>query len=300
MKKVICRIFGGVGNQLFCYAAARRLALINQAELVIDDVSGFLHDHTYQRYSQLEHFNITCRKATPTERLEPFSRARRYCRRKWNQRLPFNHRTFLTQEGMDFDPRLLSFKLQDNIYLEGYWQSEEYFKDIELTIRQDLKIKSSIDNINLKIAEKIQANTSVAIHIRFFDEPNTQSINAHNASYNYYNQAIKYMEDKIYPPPHYFIFSDRPDAIHSHISLPSHRNTIIYHNKGDNNAYKDLWLLQQCQHFIIANSTFSWWGAWLAENMDKCIIAPSFEIKHNNSLAAWGFKGLLPQKWIRL
>ena len=79
--KIIPRIFGGLGNQLFCYAAARRLALVNHAELVIDDVSGFAFDEVYQRHYQLDHFNIPCRKATAAERLEPFSRVQRYLKR---------------------------------------------------------------------------------------------------------------------------------------------------------------------------------------------------------------------------
>lgn len=121
--KLIPRIFGGLGNQLFCYAAARRLALVDQAELVIDDVSGFVRDHGYQRHYQLGHFNIPCRKATPAERLEPFSRVRRYLKRRWNQRLPFAQRAYLVQAGIDFDPCILHFKPQGTVYLEGYWQT---------------------------------------------------------------------------------------------------------------------------------------------------------------------------------
>ena len=127
-KKIITRIVGGLGNQLFIYAAARRLALVNHAELVLDDVSGFVRDHDYKRQCQLDHFKITCRKATAAERLEPFSRVSRYLKRRWNQSLPFAQRTYLVQEGMDYEPRLLQLKPQGTLYLEGYWQSEKYFK----------------------------------------------------------------------------------------------------------------------------------------------------------------------------
>ena len=88
-NKIICRIVGGLGNQLFCYASARRLALVNNAQLVIDNVSGFTHDVAYRRQYQLDHFNIYSRKATLVERLEPFSRSRRFLRRGFNQLLPF-------------------------------------------------------------------------------------------------------------------------------------------------------------------------------------------------------------------
>ena len=135
--KVIVRILGGLGNQLFCYAAARRLALVNDAELVLDTVSGFTYDRVYRRQYQLDHFNIPCRKATPTERLEPFGRLRRWLLRTWNRRLPFEKRSYIFQEGLDFDPRLLEFKPRGTVYLEGYWQSEKYFKDVEDIIRQE-------------------------------------------------------------------------------------------------------------------------------------------------------------------
>ena len=140
--KITPRIFGGLGNQLFCYAAARRLALVNNAELVLDDVSGFTYDDFYQRHYQLDHFSIPCRKATPAERLEPYHRVRRYLKRRWNQRKPFAQRAYLVQAGIDFDPSLLHFKPKGTVYLEGYWQSEEYFMDVADTLRQDFRIIS--------------------------------------------------------------------------------------------------------------------------------------------------------------
>ena len=108
--KLITRIFGGLGNQLFCYAAARRLALANNADLVLDDVSGFAYDAVYQRHCQLDYFIIPCRKAAAVERLVPFSRPRLALKRSWNQCLPFEPRAYLVQEGIDYGPRLLHFK----------------------------------------------------------------------------------------------------------------------------------------------------------------------------------------------
>ena len=92
MYKLIPRITGGIGNQLFTYAAARRLALVNSLDLVIDHVSGFQFDIVYKRDYQLDHFNIPCRKASAIERMEPFSRIRRYIMVKWSQCLPFEKR----------------------------------------------------------------------------------------------------------------------------------------------------------------------------------------------------------------
>ena len=293
--KLILRLFGGLGNQLFCYAATRRLALVNQAELVIDDVSGFVHDHEYQRHYQLGHFNIPCRKATPAERLEPFSRVRRYLNRRWNQHLPFAQRAYLMQAGVDFDPRLLHFKPQGTVYLEGYWQSEDYFKDVADTLRQDLQIKPPSDAANLVMAAKIGRCTAVAVHVRFFDELHAIGIN--NAPGDYYTRSVALMES-LAPTAHYFIFSDKPEAARASIPLPDARVTMVAHNQGDELAYADLWLMTQCHHFIIANSTFSWWGAWLAAQPEKHVIAPGFEMRQGKMW--WGFKGLLPGEWIKV
>jgi hypothetical protein len=293
--ELIPRIVGGLGNQLFCYAAARRLALVNNAELVLDHVSGFAYDTAYQRHYQLDHFNIPCRKATAVERLEPFSRLRRALKRKWNQRLPFDQRAFLVQEGIDYDPRKLHFKPQGTVYLEGYWQSENYFKDVEATIRQDLQIKPPTDAANLAMAEHIRSCTAVAVHVRFFDEPHATGIN--NAPGDYYTRAVEAME-RLAPAAHYFIFSDRPDAARTRIPLPDARVTLVALNQGDEQAYADLWLMTLCQHFIIANSTFSWWGAWLAAHLGKQVIAPGFEMRQGKMW--WGFDGLLPGEWIKL
>lgn len=295
MKKVIVRIIGGIGNQLFCYAAARRLATVNCAELVVDDVSGFLYDRQYQRQSQLDHFEIPCRKATPVERLEPFARIRRALNRKWNLRLPFEQRLYLQQEFMDFDSRLLQVKLRDTVYLEGYWQSEIYFKDIEDIIRADLRIRPPTDEVNLALSARIRGCNAVAVHVRFFDAPSEQGIN--NAPDDYYARAVTRME-ALAPRAHYFVFSDQPATARKRIPLPDDRVTLVAHNSGDANAYADLWLMTLCKHFIIANSTFSWWGAWLANNPGKLVIAPGFEIREGKMW--WGFDGLLPQAWIKL
>lgn len=292
-NKLIVRICGGLGNQLFCYAAARRLALTNNAELVIDDTSGFSYDCLYQRKYQLDHFHIPCRKAKSWERLEPFSRIRRYLKRKINIRFPFEYRNFIIQEKTDYDQRLLELNFHGTVFMEGYWQSENYFKSIEETIRQDLRITPPTDKKNLCLAKNISRNNAVAVHARFFDEPNENSV--HNAPSNYYKIATKKILETSHDA-HFFLFSDRPEAAKKLISLPDNLITCVSHNIGDEAAYADLWLMTHCKHFIIANSTFSWWGAWLGENKQKQIIAPSFKIP--NGKMSWGFNGLIPEEWI--
>lgn len=292
---IIPRIIGGLGNQLFCYAAARRLALANHAELAIDDVSGFVHDHAYRRHYQLDHFNIPCRKATSAERLEPLSRGRRYLLRSVNRRKPFDARNYIQQECIDFDPRLLNLRPQGTVYLEGYWQSERYFKDVDPTIRHDLRIHPPADEINRAMAAQIAGCHAIAVHVRFFDAP--QEAGTNNAPVAYYERSVREMENLV-PDAHYFVFSDQPTAARAIIPLPDERMTLISHNRGDQFAYADLWLMTQCRHFIIANSTFSWWGAWLSNNPEKRVVAPGFEMREGKMW--WGFDGLLPDEWIKL
>jgi hypothetical protein len=293
---ITVRIIGGLGNQLFAYAAARRLALVNEAELVLDHVTGFAHDR-YNRHYQLYHFSIPCRKASAMERLQPFPHLQRKLLLLINRHRPFESRSYLKQEGIDFDTRLLTLRSRPNLYIEGYWQSEGYFKDVEQQIRQDLRIHPPTDSTNLAMAEQIRQHVAVAVHVRFFDDPiaNTGSI-GNNAPDGYYQRALSASESRI-PGAHYYLFSDRPDAAQALIPLPDDRVTLVHHNVGDKNAYADLWLMSQCQHFIIANSTFSWWGAWLANNINKTVIAPGIEIR--NGSASWGFKGLIPNGWIK-
>ncbi len=291
-RKVIVRVKGGIGNQLFCYAAARRLALANNAELVIDNVTGFVRDRQYFRHYALHHFQIPCRTATAAERLEPLERYRRAIIKWLSRRKAFSERRYLEQEKQEFDDRLLTLKIKGTLYLDGYWQSEGYFKDVKAKIREDLRIIPPIDTVNKEMAARIKDSMAVAVHFRFFDPPDVEA--KHNTSASYYQRAINLIEKKTYSP-HYFLFSDHPEMAETLITMPKARVTVISHNKGDENAYADLWLMTQCKHFIIANSSFSWWGAWLGENADTIVIAPNIVVR---GITSWGFKGLIPKRWL--
>jgi len=294
MRKIITRIKGGLGNQLFCYATARRLALVNNAELVIDNVTGFSRDVQYCRRYMLDHFCISARKATPAERLIPFERYRRGFIKWLSSKKPFEERKYLGQEGNEFDERLLTLKVKKTLYLDGYWQSEAYFKDVEQIIREDLRVNPPYDSENNSMAKKIRGVNSVAIHIRCFDLPHSTEL--HNVSVDYYQRAICVMESKI-KSPHYFLFSDNVDVAREKVILPKGRVTCISHNAGDERAYADLWLMTHCRHFITANSTFSWWGAWLGGGKEKIVVTPDLKI---GGVGGWSFKGLIPDEWVKL
>ncbi len=295
MSKIVARIKGGLGNQLFCYAAARRLSLVSNAELVIDDATGFVRDRQFNRQYMLDHFNIPVRKATPAERLEPLERYRRGVKKWLSRKKPFAERSYLEQEKADFDERLLALKPKGTIYLDGLWQSENYFKDIEQTIREDLQIIPPTDFLNNGMAEKIYNNQAVALHVRWFDRPGNNV--TRNVSAEYYQAAITLMEEKV-EAARYFIFSDDPEAARSILSLPEERVTFVSHNQSDESAYSDLWLMTLCRYFINANSTFSWWGAWLSSYAEKMVVTP--DPNKFCKLTTCGFKGLIPDGWIRL
>lgn len=288
MAKVIARIKGGLGNQLFCYAAARRLALANEAELVLDDVTGFVRDVQYKRSYMLDNFSIPARKATPAERMEPLERYRRGLAKWLSRRRPFSERTYMEQEGLEFDPRLLSLKVREQIYLDGYWHSENYFKDCEEALRKDLRITPPSDLENQRIAGQISSGNSVALHVRWFEAPGAPEVL--NASVDYYKRAIEFIDGKL-GNPRYFLFSDNPAAAKARLSLPEGRVTEVSHNRGDAAACADLWLMSRCSNFIIANSTFSWWGAWLGENRDKIVVAPKSGFANDDAV---------PEAWHRM
>lgn len=290
-NKVIARIKGGLGNQLFCYAAARRLALANNAELVIDDVTGFARDRQYRRKYMLGHFNIAARKAAPAERLEPFERCRRGAAKFLSKAKPFFQRSYLEEESAVFDPRLLDFKVQGALYLDGLWQCEKYFKDAERTIREELRISPPRDPANAAMAEKIRGCNAVSLHVRWFDDA-AKKDSAINLPPAYYTRAVKEITRKV-QDPHFFIFSDDPAAARQVPGLPGDRSTVVSHNQGEESAYTDLWLMTQCKHFIAANSTFSWWGAWLADmNAAKQVIVPDAIRKFNADIIPPGWESL--------
>lgn len=270
--KLIARIKGGLGNQLFCYAAARRVALAHDLELIIDDVTGFVRDHTYQRRYGLGAFSIPCRTAAPWERMAPFERGRRAMAKLIARSRPFQNRAYVEEEGSGFDPRLMALKSRRSRYLDGLWQDERYFAAIEDALRADLQLTLSPDPANRAMAQRISACSSVALHVRFFESP-TAGADGRNVGKRYYRQAIDQIEASM-DSPHYFVFSDDVAAAMRKLALPEGRFTPVVHNRGEEGAIFDFWLMSQCRNVIMANSTFSWWAAWLGRPNGGMILMP--------------------------
>jgi len=295
MNKVIVRITGGLGNQMFCYAAARRLAWVNNAELVIDDKTGFKRDKEFKRKYMLDNFNINSRKATYFEKMEPFERYRRGWAKFVSSKKSFYNRKYIEQEVRNYDSRLLEYKIKGSVYLDGLWLNEGYFKDIENIIRNDLQIKLPRDELNRKMFEKVISCNAVAIHVRWFDKPNYKD-SKNNIRKDYYQKAIKIIMDKL-QKPYFFIFSNDPKSAMQILNIPSEIVNVVDHNKDENSACYDLWLMRHCKHFITVNSTFSWWGAWLSESRTKIVIAPSVKLY---GVASWIFEELIPDDWVTI
>jgi hypothetical protein len=181
-------------------------------------------------------------------------------------------------------------------YVNGNWQSEKYFMQIENKIRNAFVFKN-IDTKNNEIALKMANSISVALHIRRGDYLGN-SIYSGVCTEDYYTKAIELLLNKINNQGNirFYVFSDDKEFSNKFIAKLKIPADLIEINKG-NESYKDLWLMTQCKHNIIANSSFSWWGAWLNNNPDKIIIAPQIWFNESNED---NYKDIVPEQWIKI
>lgn len=275
--QVIAHIFGGLGNQLFCYAAARRLALVNDVPLKMDTRSGFVRDR-YKREYLLDRFAIDCEEASDWESyMHSGGRVRRKLAAMVNRHLPFDRRWYVEEEQSHrFDPRLLEFEVARSVYLSGYWQSEKYFADIEDVLRQNLRFRMSHRASSRQMAEEIANTDSVCVHMRNFKRAphvTSGSIWTKPLAFAYYQKAIRKMKQELEQPA-FYCFSDDIDWARVQLSMESVPIVYVDANagRGYNGAVDDLWLISKCKHYILSNSTFSWWGAWLGREEDGLVV----------------------------
>jgi len=290
---IITQLIGGLGNQMFQYAAGRSLALLHNTELRLD-ISKFkkIKGITPREYS-LSPFTIKETFASDEDlqrvkihsfRLQNFF-VELYCAFTGNSSI-----TYKKEPHFHFDPDF--FTLPDNIYLEGYWQSEKYFKSIEDIIRQEFTLREEPDATNTSMAEKILKSNAISIHVRRGDYIENQvTFNHHGVcSSEYYHTAIEFVANKSFNP-HFYIFSDDPLWVKQNLVV-NYPHTYVTHNQSIKDS-SDLWLLSLCKHHIIANSSFSWWGAWLSTNPEKMVIAPKKWVNNPNMET----RDLIPESW---
>lgn len=291
---IIVNLKGGLGNQLFQYAAGKALAERHQTELKLD-LSWF--QASSSRQYQLHHFAISAEHATQQE-LKKFTGKYKSITKKiwWQIKSLKNQYRVYKEPSFNFNSELL--QCGPNTLIEGYWQSERYFQGISPIIRQELRILTPLSKQSHEMKDKIINHEAVGIHIRRGDyiELGPQATSIHGPlDPQYYDTAIAIIEKKI-NNPHLFIFSD--DISWAKKSL-HFKHTVSYVDHNDENTgFEDLYLMSQCKHNIIANSTFSWWGAWLNHNPSKIIIAPNqwFRTTEMNKLT----DNLMPDSWIKI
>lgn len=285
--RVVARFKGGVGNQMFIYAAARQMAAANGAELVLDTQSGFQRDRKYKRTFGLSDLPIQGRMATPVERHEPFAFLRRPWLRLLSRALPLHARPYICESGPGFQPEIRKIALRRSIYLDGLWQSEEYFREVSDLIKRELTPRAPTDAHAREIGARMSKTHSIALHVRNFakTDRNFQPI----LGPEYYSRAVRELAA---PTSEIFLFSDDPPSAKSCIGdLPYPITLVTTPNAA---PLTDLWLMMQCRHFVIANSTFSWWAAWLGEKERSSVVAPGCKCY---GVGAWGFDGLIPRRW---
>lgn len=287
---IIVRLIGGLGNQLFQYALARRLSLLHDVPLKLD-ISQF--ETCKPRRYGLNAFNIIEDYATEDDIVRIKGKGFASFRRLKDKLLPYYKRSYVYEHSFCFDPNIL--KSPKNVYLAGYWQSERYFKDIEDIIRREFTVKIKPDAINERTIEYINGVNAVSLHIRRADYASDEAINQLHGTCTlaYYQQAVEIMERKI-SSPHFIVFSDDILWAKENIML-EYPTMFIFHN-GAAKDFEDLRLMIQCKHHIIANSTFSWWGAWLNEKYDKIVITPKKWLNDESR----DTKDLIPEGWIRI
>jgi hypothetical protein len=266
---IVTKLSGGLGNQLFQYAAGRALAHHHQTELVLDlsDFNNIPIGNT-PRIFQLDKYPIIARVASPEE----VPKLRVY-QGRFLRRIPFLPRPWqhAIEPHFQYNPNFIH--LPNNAYLDGYWQSYLYFEKIAFLIRSELQPLQSPGVKNQELLEAMARSNSVALHIRRGDYVSNAKAAIHHGvcSLDYYRAAIFNIAENV-SSPHFYIFSDDLRWAKTNLEIDFPVN-YIGHNVGDQ-AFQDLRLISHCKHQIIANSSFSWWGAWLNPNPEKVVIGP--------------------------
>lgn len=250
---VIVKLTGGLGNQMFQYAMARAVAEQNKSNLGVD-ISWFDRhkNNLAPRKYALDNFNISGKLI----RSGIFQRISLKFSFLENFRSPQKRYYIKEKQIFHFDSEI--FKISGNVYIDGYWQNEKYFKNIEKIIRKEFTLKESLTEFASEIEKEILDTNSVSLHIRRGDYVEDKITNQFHGtcSLDYYLKAVKMILETINKPI-FFIFSD--DIKWARNNLKLDYPTIFVSNNSIKDS-EELFLMSRCKHHIIANSSFSWWG----------------------------------------
>ena len=294
MKVIISEIIGGLGNQMFQYAAGRSVSFRCGQSLRLD-ISGFAGYGLHQGFELQQVFSCPAEIATESDVRSILgwqsSPAIRRIVARPGMTL-FRRKAFVVEPHFHYWPEINH--VPQECYLHGYWQSEKYFQSHASDIRANFSFKHTFSNRNAELVEQIVQANAVSLHVRRGDYAKNPGANSTHGlcSLDYYQSAIQYAVERV-NQPNFFVFSDDVAWVRAnlHINHPCH---YVEHNCGAE-SYNDMRLMSLCRHHIIANSSFSWWGAWLNPNQNKIVIAPKKWFSSSQDTS-----DLLPRNWVTL
>jgi hypothetical protein len=295
---IICNLSGGLGNQMFQHACARATSLrLNMPLKYCTDILMQQQSHNGLELEWV--FGLKLEQASESELREMVGYVRRYpyVRRLLSKKAfsIFSGGRYLTDYYMKFQNDLVD-SAKNGAYLHGYWQSEKYFADISEIIRSDFTFSSPLTGVNKDMADMISQDVSVSIHVRrgdYVSNPNAAKVLG-ACDLVYYKSALEYFLGK-YPKGNVFAFSDDPDWVAKEIQPGFPSMVIVNSNQGES-SYIDMELMSMCDHHIISNSSFSWWGAWLNASPSKKVVAP----KNWFSNKRYDSRHITPLSWRQL
>lgn len=292
---IIVKLKGGLGNQMFQYAAARALALEKNSWVYLDP--SFLYEDANGRWTQREYeldcFNIVYKfeRSGRVNLLRSLNHKARMRRLSESALWPFPYRNFTEQAG-GFNSTF--FDNPVNTYLEGYFQSEKYFVKYRDILIKEFTFHEPASDRNTTQLNEIKNATSLSIHVRRGDYVTLSAASDFHGSMTqtYYSESIRRMLELIPDINLCCVFSDDIEWAKRHIVTSVNTVFVDWNKKGS----EDLRLMMNCTHHIIANSSFSWWGAWLAEKEHSRIIAPLKWFADENASDV----DIIPERWTRL
>jgi hypothetical protein len=273
---ILCNLEGGLGNQMFQYACAKSLSLEHELPLFLN--YECLPNQTVHNGFELKRvFGIDEEliSAHDLKKELGFFWSSSFVRKSL-KKLPIHKalkKDLLIEPYFNFWNELYPLS-KDGGILQGYWQSPKYFENNSEQIHQNFTFKPGLTDKNAEVAKKITSAVSISVHVRRGDYISNKKANGvHGVStLEYYHQALKYLLDKE-PEANIFAFSDDVDWVREFL-LPEYPSMqVIDFNKAQDSFF-DMYLMSMCSHNIVANSSFSWWGAWLNRNKDKIVVAP--------------------------
>ena len=279
---IITNLSDGLGNQLFQYAFGRVLSWHHGVPLKTNPY-WFKHEQNNKvRQYGLSHFAIEAPEATWQE-LDEYI----FADTQWHRLFkPYYKRIRIHEKIYRYDSNV--WKFPDHTFVTGYWQAWRYYTDYQEKLRSELQIKTPPSACATRLLEQIQSGPSVAIHIRRGDYLSNPMFNALPATY--YTTAITYLQDR-YQSLDWYVFSDESDWTPD-FDLP--KNAVMVNGLSDIDDFR---LMNATQHTIIANSTFSWWAAWLKSADNGTIIAPKQPFC---KACLWQADDLFPPYFVRL